>query len=153
MTARWREREYLERLNKPRGNAIGNILEQEPSEAGESKPKAKKAPPRKEAKQLTQMKIWLKAAGINFESEYQFAKPRKFRADIAIPELMTIAEFDGIFSQKSRHTTVTGFSKDCEKTNLAAVLGWKVLRYTGLNYHHLLSDVQEIQNSIQKAKQ
>ena len=30
----------------------------------------------------------------------------------------------------SRHTTVGGYAKDCEKYNAAALLGWRVLRYT-----------------------
>ena len=33
--------------------------------------------------------------------------------------------------RKSGHLVVSGFRKDCEKYNEAAMLGWTVLRFTG----------------------
>jgi hypothetical protein len=68
----------------------------------------------------------------------------KFRFDWAIPDLKIAIEYEGLFSEKSRHTTVKGYTKDCIKYNLAALLGWKVLRYTALNYKELDKDLIKI---------
>lgn len=81
--------------------------------------------------------------------EYVFHSKRKFRFDWAIPELKLAIEYEGLFSEKSGHTTVTGYTKDCEKYNQAALLGWKVLRYTALNYKQLYRDIDEL-TQIQK---
>lgn len=90
-----------------------------------------------------QLKYWCEEKGYELKKELQFAKPRKFRFDFAIPELMIAVEYDGLNSEKSGHTTLTGFTKDTEKINLAISLGWKVLRYTVLNYQNVLQDIQK----------
>lgn len=85
----------------------------------------------------------LKSNGINFECEHKFSESRKFRFDfVLLPLDMKVAiEYEGIVSSKSRHTSITGFTKDCEKYNLAIVEGWRVLRYTQLNYKRVVDDV------------
>jgi hypothetical protein len=124
------------------GAAIGHLLEQEHTSENDralKRLKSKKVKiPKKEARQLSEIKMWLKAFGIDFTPELMFAKPRRFRFDIAIPSRMIAIEYEGIFCEKSRHTTVTGYSKDAEKYNLAVSLGWKVYRYTSLNYSTVL---------------
>ena len=67
-----------------------------------------------------------------FVREYEFHQTRKWRFDFAWPEHMLAVECEGLTAptQKSRHTTNYGFTKDCEKYNAAALLGWRVLRYT-----------------------
>ena len=80
----------------------------------------------------------------DFVTELQFDEVRKFRFDWAIPSLMVAIEFEGIMSEKSRHTTKTGFTNDCEKYNLSQIKGWKVLRYTVLNYLDLSRDLEKI---------
>ena len=87
---------------------------------------------------------FIKSAGLDFEKEYKFSQDRKFRFDYAIPLLMLGIEYEGTMSAKSRHTTVTGYSKDCEKYNLAQLEGWKVLRYTALNYTQLQNDLEKL---------
>lgn len=62
--------------------------------------------------------------------EHRFHPKRKWRFDFAIPERMIAFEYEGIFSRKSRHTTISGFTGDCEKYNEAQLLGWKVFRFT-----------------------
>lgn len=64
--------------------------------------------------------------------EYLFAKKvkRKFRADFAILKYGILIEAEGIGSFQSRHTNKFGYSKDCEKYNIASILGFFVLRYT-----------------------
>lgn len=73
--------------------------------------------------------------------EHSFHPDRKWRFDFAIPELMIAIEYEGLMSEKSGHTTIKGYSKDCEKYNEAIKQGWKLLRYTALNYQNLHDDL------------
>ena len=57
---------------------------------------------------------------------------------------MTAWEYEGIMSEKSRHTNILGYSKDAEKYNLAQSLGWKVFRYTAINILDLRIDLLNI---------
>lgn len=82
------------------------------------------------------------------EQEYKFSD-RKFRFDWAIPGIKLAVEYNGIMSEKSGHTTVTGHTKDCEKINLAQILGWKVLVYTPLNYENIGRDLTLITPQIE----
>ena len=79
--------------------------------------------------------------GVELYRELKFAEDRKFRFDWAIKELMIAVEYEGIFSKKSRHTTQSGYSKDTEKYNLAASLGWQVYRYTAGTYKNIVIDL------------
>lgn len=85
----------------------------------------------------------------DFVLELQFDEARKFRFDWAIPSLKIGIEYEGIFSKKSRHTTAKGFSEDCSKYNLAIQNGWRVLRYTALNYQNLENDLLKIIKTLQ----
>ena len=80
----------------------------------------------------------------SYQTEYKFDDVRKFRFDYAISSLMIAIEYEGIMSDKSRHTTIGGYSKDIEKYNLAVTQGWKVLRYTAMNYLELYTDLEKI---------
>lgn len=75
-----------------------------------------------------------------YEPEYRFDKKRMFRFDWAIPSIKVAVEYEGLMSEKSGHTTVTGYTKDCNKYNLAARLGWTVFRYTALNAENIHDD-------------
>ncbi len=94
--------------------------------------------PKKDPKQLQFIKNQLTLSAIPYTEEFRFDKKRLFRADIALPDHHILIEYEGIIrqktAQKSRHTTITGYSKDCEKYNLAAMNGYRVFRYTALNY-------------------
>jgi hypothetical protein len=85
----------------------------------------------------------LALAGFVVVTEYEFAKPRKYRADISVnvfsPKGLQhiLIEYEGLVSSKSRHTTLTGYTKDCDKYNIATSLGYKVYRYTALNYKNI----------------
>lgn len=95
----------------------------------------------------------LKAMGIEYVCEHQFHDVRKFKFDIAIPSLKVAIEYEGIMmgkGGKSRHTTVAGYSEDCIKYNLALVHGWRVLRYTALNYRNMYQDIHTILNELRK---
>jgi very-short-patch-repair endonuclease len=77
-----------------------------------------------------------------YVEELQFHDVRKFRFDWAIPSMKIAIEYEGIFSKKSGHTTVGGYTKDCDKYNLATLEGWKVLRYTAKNYKQISNDLK-----------
>ncbi len=66
-----------------------------------------------------------------YEREYYFSKSlgRKHRFDFAWPDCKVAVEVDGgqWRSHGGRHNT----DADREKLNLAAALGWRVLRFSG----------------------
>ena len=75
-------------------------------------------------------------------TELKFHPTRRWRFDFAWPDLMLAveaesgAEMHGRRTKagrvmKSGHLTVKGFRSDCDKYNAAAMLGWRVLRFTG----------------------
>lgn len=113
--------------------------------AGEKK-KYKKRITRSEAPQLLEMKQWLTIMGIPFESEYRFTEERKFRFDIALKEHKIAFEYEGIVGKFSRHTNIKGYTRDTEKYNMAQSQGWRVFRYTALNYKNFLSDLKTLLN-------
>lgn len=80
---------------------------------------------------------------IDFVEELTFSTKRKFRFDMAIPSLKLGIEYEGLNSAKSGHTTMSGYTSDCTKYNLAAKEGWRVLRYTMINYKDFTNDLKE----------
>ncbi len=63
-------------------------------------------------------------------AEHRFAAPRRWRFDHAwLPQKVAL-ECDGAIFAKGRHTRGKGVLADHEKLNMAAVLGWRVLRCT-----------------------
>lgn len=79
----------------------------------------------------------LDALGIAYEREFRFAPPRRWRFDFAVADQHT----DGRDHEKwaveveggvwtGGHRRGAEANKDCEKSNAAVVLGWRVLRFT-----------------------
>ena len=99
---------------------------------------------RAEARPLTEIKLMLQLMNVDFVAEHKFHEERKWRFDIAIPSMKVAIEYEGIMSRKSRHTTVTGYTKDCEKYNAATIAGWMVLRYNALNYKSVGEDMMSL---------
>jgi very-short-patch-repair endonuclease len=64
------------------------------------------------------------------EREYKFHHSRRWRFDFAWPGLRLVVEVEGGTWARGRHTRGAGFERDCEKYNAAALLGWRVLRFT-----------------------
>lgn len=91
-----------------------------------------------------EMEVMLRLAGLDYKTEHVFHPTRKWRFDFSVESLMLAIEYEGIFSDKSRHTTITGFIEDCLKYREAAKLGWKVLRYTNKDYTKMSEDINEI---------
>jgi len=114
-----------------------------------SRPKAKIIKDKPEG--LQAIERVLKAANIDYTPEFKFSEHRKFRFDLAFwyksklkGEIKVGVEYEGLMSAKSRHTTKTGFTGDCEKYNLCQIEGWIILRYTALNYKNFVEDLKKL---------
>lgn len=63
-----------------------------------------------------------------WEREHPFHPTRKWRFDFAWPKWKVAVEVEGGTWTSGRHVRGSGFQKDCEKYNNAALLGWTVMR-------------------------
>lgn len=106
--------------------------------------------PRVDSKQVQWMhwnlQYWCNEHALTLHKEYIFYPGRLYRFDFFIqtPNHKIGIEFNGIMSEKSRHTTITGYSGDMEKINAAQRLGYMVLQYTVLNYRNVLQDLNKM---------
>lgn len=84
--------------------------------------------------------------GYKVEEEFKICKDRKFRADWKVSKNgnSILIEYEGINSNKSRHTGITGYTNDCEKYNLAQVCGYRILRYTMINFCDVFKDLEKV---------
>ena len=62
--------------------------------------------------------------------EHRFDPSRRWRFDFAWPDLKLAVEVEGGTWTGGRHTRGSGFEKDTEKYNAAALAGWRGLRVT-----------------------
>jgi hypothetical protein len=85
---------------------------------------------RNESKFLMAWKCYNMVQRIKLVREHKFHQSRKWRFDFAHIPTRTAIEIEGGIWNGGRHTRGSGYSKDCEKYNEAAKLGWCVLRYT-----------------------
>lgn len=97
-----------------------------------------------------QLVAWSLSSGIPVAKEHYFHPVRKWRFDFAVPDKMIAIEYEGLMSEKSGHTTLTGYTKDTEKYREASMLGWTILRYTVKNYKKFLTDVEQCVRNKQK---
>jgi len=85
-------------------------------------------------------------------TEYKFNTYRKWKADYYIPSMNLLIEYEGLGgntkSGNGGHQTKTGYTSNCEKYNSACILGFNLLRYTALNTHQLINDLELLRNRI-----
>ena len=83
-------------------------------------------------------------------AEYRFHPVRKWRADFCLPSDKVLIEIDGGVWTGGRHTNGMGFIKDQEKTNNAAIPGYRVLRFVPADIKSglLITTVRELLNSM-----
>lgn len=80
--------------------------------------------------------------------EYRFDEKRKYRFDFAFKFPMIAIEYEGgIFLKKSGHNTAIHYTKDANKYNLAVINGWRVLRFTALNYKTVRETLDKLVNN------
>ncbi|MDO7434570.1 DUF559 domain-containing protein [Acinetobacter baumannii] len=72
----------------------------------------------------------LKSHKIDFEQEYKFHPKRKWRADFLITGTKILVEVEGGIWSGGRHTRGKGYLGDMQKYNEAAMMGFKVLRFS-----------------------
>src|SRR5690606_22230578 len=87
---------------------------------------------------------WANEHAVELREEYKFHPDRKWRFDWAIPALKIAVEYEGIFSEKSRHTTINGYCGDIKKYNAAQACGWRVVRVTAKDYETLLTQLNSL---------
>lgn len=85
---------------------------------------------------------WCNARLLPLQEEYKFHPHRKWRFDWCVEPLKLAFEYEGIYSQQSRHTNRKGYSRDTEKYNAAITLGWRVFRYTASTFKNLEIDLE-----------
>ena len=74
--------------------------------------------------------------------EYRFHPLRKWRFDYAFPLHRVAVEIDGGLWTQGRHNRAAGYIADMEKLNAAALLGFRVLRYTPQQLNQAIADLR-----------
>jgi len=97
-----------------------------------------------------QLAAWSLSTGIQVVDEHKFSDGRKFRFDFAVPAHKIGIEYEGLMSEKSGHTTLSGYTKDTDKYNLATAEGWRVIRFTVKNYKTVISELEKLINGKEK---
>ena len=62
--------------------------------------------------------------------EFRFCDTRRWRFDYCWPDRLVALEVEGGVYVAGRHSRGKGMENDMEKYNAAAILGWRVLRYS-----------------------
>lgn len=122
---------------------------------GDTKPVAAALPlpkPKEDAKTALKhdLRQWCKDRELELMAEYRFHPVRKWRLDFFIPSLNIGIEYEGIFSEKSRHTTLKGYTGDVVKYNEAVKQGIRVLRYTAGNAKEIINDLESIFSTLRQ---
>jgi hypothetical protein len=90
------------------------------------------------------LKAWCDANKLELLTELKFHSVRKWRFDWALPGIKVAIEYEGLAFKKTGHTTSEGYTANTEKYNAAAAMGWKILRYTYLNYKSVITDLEKL---------
>jgi len=77
-----------------------------------------------------ELAMHLKAMKIPFVREFKFCETRKWRSDFAFVNAKLLVEAEGGIWNNGRHNRGNGYEADCEKYNVAGLLGFTVLRVT-----------------------
>lgn len=64
-----------------------------------------------------------------WKRQYKYVPGRKFQADFAFPVQKLIVEVDGGIYTRRAHGSVGGIIADMRRTNIAAINGWRVMRF------------------------
>lgn len=88
---------------------------------------------------------WCNDRGYELVEEFKFCPDRKWRADWYIPALKLLCEYEGLFAEKSRHTTMSGYTADTEKYSKASQMGFGLIRVTAMNYKTILEKLTEFE--------
>lgn len=94
--------------------------------------------------------IWRQLGGPELEREYRFHPKRKWRADFAHPRALVLIEVEGGTWTHGRHNRGAGYRGDCIKYNHAALLGYRVFRFTAdmLTPEHIEPVIEEVHQML-----
>ena len=85
--------------------------------------------------------------------EHKFHPSRRWRFDFAFVDEKIAVEIEGIGGAKSRHTSIKGYTGDCDKYNQAVVHGWQVLRFTTLHINNdPISMIDTVLTALQRKR-
>ena len=97
-------------------------------------PGGKTTSPQK-AQLYAEVAAWATAEALLLVPEHYFAKPRRWRFDLAFPDQLVAIEYQGtVAGGRGGHQTRIGLTRDTEKHNHAMMLGWRVVYVTALNW-------------------
>jgi very-short-patch-repair endonuclease len=88
--------------------------------------------------------------GVKITPEYKFHPDRRWRFDYALVDSRIAIEIEGGLWLQGRHNRPLSMIKDFEKYNNAAMLGWRILKYTPqqiTNTRQVVQDLQKAMNS------
>ena len=90
-------------------------------------------------RQLALLRFYLRALNLEFVEEYKFHPTRRWRFDLAVPELKLALEYQGHGTTGKTehiggHASIVGLTQDCEKDFAAVMEGWRVLKFTALHF-------------------
>jgi very-short-patch-repair endonuclease len=74
--------------------------------------------------------LHLRELKLKFETQFQFCKDRRWKADFYLPEQHLLIEVHGSVWQQGRHTRGEGFESDREKMNTATMMGYRTLEFS-----------------------
>lgn len=81
---------------------------------------------------------------LEYKTDYKFHNSRRWKFDYAIPALKISVEYEGLQSEKSGHTTLVGYTRNCDKYNAAVLDGWHLLRYTAKNHGNVAVELSAL---------
>lgn len=135
----WTEKKIRQMLEQGKIRAYKILGKKKSSPLGSRKGRGDK----EKAKLAWAIQCFCLEQGLKMETEFRFHDNRQWRFDFAIRALKIAIEYEGLFSEKSGHTTPLGYTGDTEKYNAAAAAGWTVIRFTALNCGNVTETLNE----------
>lgn len=89
--------------------------------------------------------------GVKITPEYKFHPDRRWRFDYAIVDERIAIEIEGGLWLQGRHNRPLSMIKDFEKYNNAAMLGWRILKYTPQQIVNTRQVEKDVKNAIENA--
>lgn len=146
--------EKLQKLGKIRGFQHQEKKKQKPEVGGRKVAKHFKQKSKEKDWLYSNVLYWANSRGVVVNEEYVFHPDRKWRFDLFLrfsADHKGIGiEYEGIGSEKSRHTTIKGYSGDTDKYREAAKMGITVLRYTVINYQKAIEDLNQLYDKVDR---
>ena len=93
-------------------------------------------------------KVLRAAKVVGWRRQHKYVPGRKFQADFAFPLQKLLVEVDGGIYSRRAHGSVTGIIADMKRSNIAAISGWRVMRFRP---DEILKQPEEVVEQIKQA--